>query len=204
MNRVVFLAVWLCMAGCSSRHVTNTPRSAIEQMLLSAAVDKALAELDLPQVDGKHVLLDFTNLKAYDAEYIKVATRARFAELGAILTDKPDQADLIAEVASGALGIEFKKAVVGLPALPVPNSPLPLPEMAAYRSAEQTGIIKLLIFLHANGRFLAADHYYAKADRDESFLLWWRHQRNDDVREGWERAELKRRQGREAATAPAE
>ncbi len=204
MQRSVFTvtAVLLCLAGCSSRLVTNTPRSAIEQMLLTAAVDKALDKLELPEVRGKKVFLDFANLKAYEAEYIKVATRARFAELEATLAEQPEQAELTAEVASGALGTEYKNAVIGLPALPVPNSPIPLPEAAAYKSSEQTGIFKLLIFLHAKGRFVAANQYYAKADRQESFVLWWRFQRKDDVRAGWERADLTLNE--QVSSAPAE
>ncbi|KPK84625.1 MAG: hypothetical protein AMJ81_05125 [Phycisphaerae bacterium SM23_33] len=192
MRRAIFvLSATLCSAGCSSRLVTNTPRSAIEQLLLSRAVDKALDRFELPELADRKVFVDFANLKAYDQEYIKVATRARFAELGATLVEQADQADLVAEVASGALGIEYKNGVVGLPAIPVPNSPVPFPEAPLYRTTEQTGIIKLLIFVHDKGRFVAANHYYAKADRDESFILWWRFQRQDEVRQGWERADLK-------------
>ncbi len=186
---VAMLTCSLAAAGCSSRLVTNTSRSAIEQMLLSRAVDKALAKLELPELAGSRVNVDFTNLKAYDQEYIKVATRARIAELGATLVVAPADAEFTVEVASGALGIEFKDSVIGLPPLPVPNSPIPLPEAALYRTIEQTGIFKLLIFVHQNGRFVAANHYYAKADRDESFLFWWRFQRRDEIREGWEQAE---------------
>jgi len=80
MTRALALAsVALGLVGCTSRAVTTTPRSAIEQLLLSAAVDKAMERLEVPEVVGKKVFLDFTNLQAYDAEYIKVATRARFA-----------------------------------------------------------------------------------------------------------------------------
>ena len=186
---VIVLTCGLAAAGCASRLVTNTSRSAIEQMLLSRAVDKALAKLELPELAGKRVNVDFANLKAYDQEYIKVATRARIAELGATLVAAPADAEFTVEVASGALGIEFKDSVIGLPPLPVPNSPIPLPEAALYRTIEQTGIFKLLIFVHQNGRFVAANHYYAKADRDESFILWWRYQRRDEIREGWEQAE---------------
>ena len=50
--------------------------------------------------------------------------------------------------------------------------------------------MKLLIFVHQKGRFVACDQYFAKGDRDESFLLWHRFQRKDDVREGWERADV--------------
>ncbi len=192
MKRAAMLAiVFLCLAGCSSRLVTNTSRSAIEQMLLTGAVDKALAKFSLAEVEGAKVFLDFSNLAAVDAPYIKTAARARFCELGATLVDKVGEADLIAEVACGALGTEFKASMVGLPPLPVPNSPIPLPEASLYKSSEQTGIVKILIFVHAKGRFVAANQYYAKADRNESFVFWWRFQRQDDVREGWERADLK-------------
>ncbi len=154
-------------------------------------MDKALLKVEDPDFTDKTAFLDFTNLKAYDQEYIKVATRARIAKLGATLVGDADKADYVVEVASGGLGIEFKKGVVGIPALPVPNSSFPTPEAPAYRTSEQTGIVKLLIFVHAGGKFVSADHYYAKADRDESFVLWWRFQHNDDVRKGWEGADEK-------------
>ena len=113
------------------------------------------------------------------------------AQIGAILADDAKVADYVVEVASGAMGNEYKSSMVGIPPLPVPNSPLPTPEAAWFRNIEQTGIVKLLIFVHSQGRFVALDHYYAKADREENFVLWFRFQRQDDIREGWEKAELK-------------
>jgi len=193
MKRIAMLLLVLpaCCAGCASRLVTNTPRSAIEQMLLSRAVDMALEKFEMPEVANRKVFVDVANLKAYDAEYIRLAVRVRMAQLGAVVVDAAAGADLVAEVACGALGTEFKSAMIGLPPLPVPNSPVPLPESPLYRSTERTGIVKLLIFLHEKGKFVASAHYYAKADRDETFLLWWRSQKKDDVREGWERADAK-------------
>ena len=87
------------LAGCSSRQFTSTPRSAVEQMLLSGAVDRALEKFDLPVLKGRRVRLDFTNLKAYDVEYIKTATRARLAKIGAVLVEADDQAQYVVEVA---------------------------------------------------------------------------------------------------------
>ncbi len=67
-----------------------------------------------------------------------------FAQLGAILTNSADDADLIAEVASGCLGTEYKSFIVGIPSIPVPGSTIPTPEAAILRSVEQTGIMKPL------------------------------------------------------------
>jgi len=98
-------------ADCGTRTFTNTERAAIEQLLLSGAVDNALEKLDLPQVAGKKTYLDFTNLKSYDIEYVKAAVRARFVEIRANLTEDAEQADYVAEISSGALGTEYKSTL---------------------------------------------------------------------------------------------
>ncbi|MDP6543908.1 MAG: hypothetical protein QGH60_07935 [Phycisphaerae bacterium] len=196
MNKIgilscIIVATALASGGCTSRTFSTTSRTAIEQLLLTRAVDVAMVKFDMPELTGKKVFIDFTNLKCYDAEYVKVAVRSRVAQIGSRLTDSGADADLTIEVASGALALEYKQGVVGMPAMPVPNSPVPLPAMPFYRSTEQTAIVKLLIFVHDSGKFVASHMYYAKADRDENFILQWRATKQDDVRTGWEQAELK-------------
>ena len=206
MKRIVLLAMaWGLLTGCSARKVSMTSRTAIEQLLLSGAVDAAMEKFDMPMLRGSRVYVDFTNLKCTDAEYVKLALRVRVAQQGATLVDAAEKSDCILEAASGALALEHKSSLVGLPSVPVPQSPMPMPEMPLYKSVEQTGIVKLLLFLHKNGQFLASDQYYAKVDHDESFFLWYRFQREDGVREGWERADLKLEQGRSksSTTKPA-
>ncbi len=197
MKKVILLSLVLSFAvGCSSRLVTNPSRSAIEMMLLSGAVDKALSRFSMPEFSNRKVFVDFTNLAAYDVEYVRAATRARVCEMGAILVDSADESDYVVEVASGALSIEFKENVIGLPALPVPNAPVPLPEAPLSRSTEQTGIFKLFIFVHSHGRFVSVNHYYAKIDREESIIMGIRSQEHDEVREAWQRADTKLLEGR--------
>ncbi|MHC4563609.1 MAG: DUF6655 family protein [Planctomycetota bacterium] len=193
MNRVVAAALAAAFgltAGCSSRPVTSTPRSAIEQMLLSGAVDRALEKFYLRELVGRKVYIDFTNLSCYDVEYVRLATRARFARMRAVLVDKAEDADYVVEVASGALGTELKTDVVGLPALPVPNSPAATPEMTAYSSGEQTGIVKLLVLVHRKGRLVGTAHCYAKCDREESFAFGHRFEQEDEIRQAWDEADV--------------
>ncbi len=171
--------------GCSTRTVSNSPRTAIEQMLLSTAVDTALEKLELPQVKAKKLYIDLTNLTGPDSEYMRVAIRGRFAEIGAILTDSREDAQLTAEAASGCIGTEYKSFIIGIPSIPVPGSTIPTPEASVFRKVEQTGIMKFLIFVHAKGRFVALEQYYARADRQETFILWHRSQQEDNIRESW-------------------
>ena len=175
--------------GCSTRRTSTTARTAIEEMLISTAVDKAMLKLNLAIPKGSKVLIDFSNFKATDAEYLKVALRAKVARDGMTLVDDAKDADYVMEVASGALAMEDKSSLIGMPALPVPQSPVPSPEVPLFKTIEQTAIVKLLVFVQQKGKFVACDRYYAKADRDESFLMWYRFQREDDVRKGWERAD---------------
>lgn len=196
---VVVLAA-VGMMGCASRTISNTPRTALEQLLLSQAIDVALCKFQMSEFQDAKVYLDFTNLAAVDAPYIKVASRARFSQLGAKFVEKPEEADYVAEVASGGLGTEYKNTIVGCPSVPVPSAPVPLPEVAFYKASEQAGVFKMLIFVHNKDGFVCANHYYAKCQRDESFLMWMRFHRNDEIRTAWQRADLK--QGTMATTNP--
>ena len=178
-------------AGCGTRAFTNTERTAIEQLLLSGAVDNALEKLDIPQLAGKKTYLDFTNLKSYDIEYVKAAVRARFVEIGTLLTEEAEQADYVAEISLGALGTEYQSSILGIPSIPIPNSSVQSPELALARGVEQTGIAKLLVLVHSNGKVVSTGHYYGKVERDESFVLWFRFQTKDDIRTRWEAADEK-------------
>jgi len=191
MRCLTLAVLTVILAGCATRTVSNSPRTAIEQMLLSTAVDAALEKFELPEVRGKKVYIDVSNLTGSDSAYMKVAVRGRFAEIGAILTNTVDDAELTAEVACGCLGTEYKSFLIGIPSVPVPGSAVPTPEASLFRNEERTGIMKFLIFVHARGKFIALDQYYAKSDREESFLLWFRSQRKDNIRESWEKADAK-------------
>ena len=192
MKHIIWTSlVLLYSTGCVTRSFTNTDRTALEQLLLSGAVDNALEELYIPHMDGKKTYIDFTNLNSYDAEYVKVAVRVRFVEIGAHLVECAEQADYVVEIASGALGTEYKSSILGIPSIPIPGSPVALPEMALAQSVEQTGIAKLLVLVRSSDKLITTGHYYGKVDRDEIFLLCFRWQPKDDIRNRWEDANQK-------------
>lgn len=177
------------LAGCTTRAVSSTQRTAIEQLLLSTAVDKAFEKINLPELSDKKIYLDFSNLQSYDSDYVKSAFKARLAATGAVLTETPEQADFLVAVSSGALGSEYKDTLIGIPALPVPGSPMTLPELALWKTVEQDGIAKFLVVVYAEGKAVSQNYYYGKAERDEIFFLWMRSQLKDDIRKAWEKAD---------------
>jgi hypothetical protein len=167
-------------------------------LLMSTAVDRTMDRLEMPELKGEKVYIDFTNLKSYDVEYIKVALRTQTARQGASLVGSAGEATLVMEVASGAHAMEYKSNLIGLPQLPVPKADVPMPEMPLYKKIEQTAIMKLLVFVHRKGEFVSSLLVHAKADRDECFLLGYRYQTADDIRSGWERADLELRNREQA------
>ena len=58
-----------------------------------------MERFSMPELAGKKVHVDFTNLKCTDAEYVRVALRARIAQQGAVLVE--------AAHAGRALDLEF-------------------------------------------------------------------------------------------------
>ena len=178
-------------AGCTTRAVSNTPRTAIEQLLLSTAVDTAFEKVNLPDLSDKKVYIDFSNLESYDSEYVKSAFKAYLAKSSPAFIDKPEEADYIINVSCGGLGNEYKDILFGIPALPIPGSPVSSPELALWKRVEQDGIAKFLITVSSNGKVVASNHYYGKAKRDETFFLWMRSQPKDDIRKAWEKADRK-------------
>lgn len=192
MKSIVYIiSVAFLLAGCTSRTVSNTPRTAIEQLLLSTAVDKALDKVSLPGVTDKKVYLNFSNLQSYDSEYVKSAFEASVAATGAVIVKEPQDADYTIEISCGGLGNEYKDTLLGIPALPVPGSPMSFPELAIWKSVEQDGIAKFLVTVYANDQAVSKQHYYGKAERDETFFLWMRSQRKDDIRKAWEQADAR-------------
>ena len=171
---IPWILVLFTLSGCTSRMISHTSRTAIEQLLLSTAVDKALSKLQLIDFANNKIYLDFSNLQAYDSEYIKSAIRAKVAESCTAILEKPEDADLVFEISSGGFGNEYKDTLFGIPALPVPGSPMSLPELALWKTVEQDGIIKLLITVYQDKKVISSNHYYGKAERDERFLLWMR------------------------------
>jgi len=199
MKYVLIIAVsFSFLVGCTTRTVSNTPRTAIEQLLLSTAADHAVSKLHFPELSERNVYLDFSNLQAYDVEYIKSAVQTGIAENNSIIVAGPEEADYVVQVSSGGFGNEYKETLVGVPALPVPGSAMTLPELALWKTVEQDGIIKLLITVYAGKQVVAANHYYGKAERDETFFLWMRSQTKDDIRKAWEKADEKLQAGQDS------
>lgn len=146
MTRIAyFLALGLVLAGCSTERQTTTSRTATEQLLISAAADRAAAALAGQVPTGRKAFVDATNFEAVDGKYAIGSIRAAILARGTPLVADRKDADIVVEIRSGALGIDNADTLVGSPELNVPiplTTALSIPKVAFFEKERQLGIAK--------------------------------------------------------------
>ena len=141
--------VGFSMIGCSVSRKTETKRSATEQLMLSAAADRATAKLDFSSFADKKTHLDFSRLECVDEEYVMEAIRERMIESGALLVASEKEADVTLTARSGGLGTDSSEFMIGIPSIPIiipAAGSFQLPELAIFKLATQTATAKIRMF----------------------------------------------------------
>ena len=147
------IALACCVAatcGCATSSFSDTKRTGVEQLLLSTAADRAVAEMSFTALSGRNVMLDVAQLEAEDKGYVVNALRARLLEEGARLVPFPEEADVIVEAGSGAMATDSSSSLIGIPAIPIVifSTTTQTPELPLFKSVYQVGTAKLHLHAH--------------------------------------------------------
>ena len=135
----------LALGGCVTDRQTDTARSATEELLVSTAADRAAEERGQKVPPNSVLFLDTTNFDATDGKYAVGTIRDALLRRGDRLADKKEEANVVLEVRSGALGTDDHEFLVGMPAISVPvplAGSLSLPKLALYDRTVQKGVAK--------------------------------------------------------------
>ena len=152
MRKLVFLAAILLgaglLTGCTTARSTAPLRTASEQLLISAAADRAAAQLSLGIPKGTRIFIDAHYFQGYDEGYAVAAIRTQMLKNGLMLVDDRKQAEAVVQVSSGALSTDQKSLLIGIPQLTVPYYPagnsVTVPEIALFKQAEEKGVAKFV------------------------------------------------------------
>ena len=139
------LRLIVLVGACNTRRESTPPRTATEQLLISAAADRAAEQLDLAMPANSKVFVDSSNIEGLDSKYAIATMRERMLKLGANLVAERGDADVVVEIRSGALSLDENKFLLGSPefAVPVPLSDsITFPEFSLYKRAERRGTAK--------------------------------------------------------------
>jgi len=152
---LIFLSFFLVYVGCTTRRITHTARTAVEEMLLSSSVDIAISKYDMLDVKGKKVFIDSNYLITIkdggDTGYIIGMLRSTLGAAGAQILEKKDKADYIIEVYNGSYGTDYNDLMIGIPPMGIPilfAGTLMTPKLSFYEKSAQTATTKLLLNIH--------------------------------------------------------
>ena len=130
--------------GCASMKESDTARTGLEQLLISNAVDQSLAKVDFKPVAGAKVHLKTDFLDCVDKNYILLSTRSKLLANQCTIVDKPEDADVVMEIASGGVGTDRTDLTVGSPEIPL-GLMGSIPKISVYERKKAMGTAKLAI-----------------------------------------------------------
>lgn len=134
--------VALLVVGCTSARSSNTARTAREQLLISNAIDHALAKTDFSALQGTKVFIEDKYLDCTDKAYLLGSVRHRAMINGASIVAKAEDADIVLELRSGGVGTDTADSFVGTPEIVLPGM-LTLPEVRLISRNHQSALAKI-------------------------------------------------------------
>jgi hypothetical protein len=155
----ITIASFLLACGCTTVRETSPQRTATEQLLISAAADKAAERLSLAIPKDTRVFVDATNFEGFDGKYAIAAVREHLLKGGARMATDRYSSDVLVEIRSGALSIDESQSLVGIPRFPIPLAgALTIPELALYKKRVRRGVAKFAAtgFKSTDGSYLAS------------------------------------------------
>lgn len=140
----VISVLWVAAVGCATTRTTDTPRTASEQLLISHAVDQALAKVDFRPLAGRAVFVQEKYLDGVDKNYVVASVRHQLLAAGSRLVDKDTEADVIVELRSGGVGTDRMESYVGTPRIDIPGMlPVQIPDVQLATNKRQMGTAKI-------------------------------------------------------------
>lgn len=161
--RTLFLSMLLIglLSACSTtQKITNSARTATEQLLISEAITRSLPkqiDLPLPMPKGAIVKLDVTGLTP-DKDMAKGVVAGWLGFLGYTVQDGPENAAYRVNLVIDSLGSEVGNTFFGIPPVQASLIPIALPELALFKADLQSGYARfhLDVFDMPSGRFIAS------------------------------------------------
>ena len=181
----LLLVATIGLGACTTIRETAPQRTATEELLVSTAVDRAIAQVNLKIPPGTKVFVNADQLQGSDdGKYAAGEMKDRLLRNGAHLVDDKGKADAIVEIRAGALSIDDKQTLVGIDSFdaPVPfaGQAAKIPQIALYNDKVRQGVAKIAAFgystsdgklIDITGPQFGYSHQY---ERTILFFFTWR------------------------------
>jgi hypothetical protein len=119
----LMVSLWVVFnCGCANVRVTDPPKTATEQFLLSRAAIQAVEALSFDSLFGRNIFVDSSHCASDNKEFLLGEFRARLMTSGVNVVNKLEECEIVVELRSGGLGIDRYENLVGIPAFVAPTS----------------------------------------------------------------------------------
>jgi hypothetical protein len=178
----MIVSALLILPGCApQQEISRTPRTAVEQLLLGQALERAVDKLSLPIPEGASLMVEASGLQTdrahlqlmnqergvvdnlyWDLSFVRDVTSTHLAELGHRIRTHASKATYLVRVMVQSLGTNQSLTFLGMPAVQSVLIPFALPELTLYRRQNQLAYarIKLDIFEIATGRLIRSTPWW--------------------------------------------
>lgn len=116
-------------------------------MLISNAVDQSLNKIDFTPLAGANVFVEEKYIDCIDKGYIVGSVRHKLLQAGAFLAPKPEEADAIMELRSGAVGTDVSSSYLGVPGFTAPGM-IGIPDIKLVTHDSQRAVAKIGIVVY--------------------------------------------------------
>jgi hypothetical protein len=155
-----FLAslILLQLSACAATRITTTPRTAVEQALITQSTRQAVKTLKLSEFSGRSFYIEADDMTTqnchegvcqnYELSYILNALRDRLLKEGMLQAQSKELASVIVRPRIDYALIDDSESIIGLPSFPIPipgAGNLQTPEIALFGNATQYGRTKISI-----------------------------------------------------------
>lgn len=139
----------LALGACTSVYTTPPARTASAQLLVSTAADRAADKLAEAIPPNEVVYLDASALDGPDGRYAADAVQDRLLRRHIRVVTKPEDADVVLILRSGALSTDEDTTLVGVPQFAVPFFPvgnfITLPEIDIFKETRARGVAQFAV-----------------------------------------------------------
>ena len=144
---LMLLALTLC--GCAVTRVTTTETTAVEEALLSGAIEESIAQLEFDPQATNSFFIDSELYHEERAPFINNLLRRRLLQEGLHAADEAEEADLLIYPVVAYSAIDDSESLIGIPSIPIviPGAgTLGTPELALWKTVTQLGRNRMMVY----------------------------------------------------------
>ena len=143
------LAMLPALGGCATIRLTEVPRTATEQFLVSTAASRAVSQPTVEPLFDRSVYIDTRYFESIDEPFVLGELRQHLLQGGVRVVSEAEEAEIIVEPRTAGVGVDREDFILGVPSVAVPTAGTPetvasggtivTPELAIIKSIKQQG-----------------------------------------------------------------